>query len=47
MTDLSEAKKLAAPSVPISLVVRDVASKTEMTRKTTFMSPGANAGGNQ
>jgi cytochrome c oxidase accessory protein FixG len=34
-----EARKLASPSVPVSLVVRDVASKTEMTRRTNFQSP--------
>jgi cytochrome c oxidase accessory protein FixG len=39
-----EAKKLQAASMPISLVVRDLDSNTEMTRRTNFQSPASTTG---
>jgi cytochrome c oxidase accessory protein FixG len=40
----AEARKLPSASVPISLVVRDVASKIEMTRRSHFQSPASTIG---
>ncbi|MEQ1613985.1 MAG: hypothetical protein ABL904_14665, partial [Hyphomicrobiaceae bacterium] len=34
-----EVKKLQGASTPVSLIVRDTGSKTEMTRRTNFQTP--------